>query len=258
MTKDERLDRVVEMLKQENGLPVQMIADRLAVSHMTVRRDLETLVEKQLVRLIHGGVLLNPDVFSVSRAGAYSLIAAGSVNAQQKRRIGAMAAGLIEPNDTIIIDIGSTTEWIARYVPENMSLTVLSYGLNIVTETARRPGCTSVFAGGILYPDTLMFDSPEARTLMGRYRANKAFISAAGVSRDLGVTCVNAYEREMKLIALESSEQVILVADSSKFGVVRPEYFADLSAFSLVITDDGLSEEHKSAFSEKGPDVLLA
>jgi DeoR family deoxyribose operon repressor len=258
MTKEERTSQIVEMLKQENGLPVQIIADRLGVSHMTVRRDLETLVEQELVRLIHGGVLLNPDVFSVSRGGTYSLIAAGSVHAHEKRLIGARAADLIEPNDTVIIDIGSTTEWIARYLPENRGLTVLSYGLNIVTETANRAGCTSVFGGGVLRPDTLMFDSPEARQLVSRYRANKAFISAAGVHSELGVTCVNAYEREMKLIALESSATAILVVDSSKFDVVRPEYFAEVAAFSFVITDSGLTDEYRRDLEACGTQVIIA
>ncbi len=240
MTKEERLDRIIDMLKRENGLPIQTIADHLSVSHMTVRRDLETLVNRELVRLIHGGVLLNPEVYATGRDSTYSLIAAGSVNAQKKRAIGVKAASLIEPEDTLIIDSGSTTEWIARYLPETMPLTVLSYALNVVTETARRENCRSVFAGGVLHENLLMFESPEGLEQIRRFRATKAFVSAAGVSGEFGVTCANAYERETKRTVMASAAERILVVDSTKFGVIRPEYFAGLSEFQTVVTDDGV------------------
>ncbi len=251
MTKDERLDRIIDMLKRENGLPVQTIANQLDVSHMTVRRDLESLVERELVRLIHGGVLLNPDVFAVGKDASYSLIAAGSVNAQKKRKIGTKAASLINSDDTLIIDSGSTTEWIARFLPDSMPLTVLSYALNVVTETARRPNCRSLFAGGLLHENLLMFESPEGLALIRRFRATKAFVSAAGVSEEHGVTCANAYERETKRAVMESAAKRILVVDSTKFGVIRSEYFAELDEFDVVVTDSEVSKEVDSMLRKR-------
>lgn len=224
---------------------------------MTVRRDLETLVNQELVRLIHGGVLLNPEVYSVGRDSTYSLIAAGSVNAQKKRLVGAKAVSLIEPNDTLIIDSGSTAEWIARYLPESMPLTVLSYALNVVTETARRPNCRSVFAGGVLHENLLMFESPEGLALIRRFRATKAFISAAGISVEMGVTCENSYERETKRVVMDSAARRILVADSTKIDTIRPEYFADLKEFDTLVTDDGISDAVVREFTELGIDVVI-
>ena len=245
------------MLKRENGLPIQKIADHLGVSHMTVRRDLETLVNQELVRLIHGGALLNPEVYAMGKDSTYSLIAAGSVNAQKKRVIGAKAASLIEPDDTLIIDSGSTTEWVARCVPESMPLTVLSYALNIVTETARRPNCRSVFAGGVLHGNLLMFESPEGLALIHRFRATKAFISAAGISVGMGVTCENSYERETKRVVMDSAARKILVADSTKIDTIRPEYFADLKEFDTLVTDDGISDAVVREFTELGINVII-
>jgi DeoR family transcriptional regulator, deoxyribose operon repressor len=258
MTKEERLDRIIDMLKRENGLPIQSIADHLEVSHMTVRRDLETLVERELVRLIHGGVLLNPEIYAVGKDSTYSLIAAGSVNAQKKRAIGAKAAALIEPEDTLIIDSGSTTEWIARYLPETMPLTILSYALNVVTETARRANCRSLFAGGILHENLLMFESPEGLSQIRRFRATKAFVSAAGASEEFGVTCANSYERATKRAVMESAAQRILIADSTKFGSIKPEYFADLSEFHTIVTDDGLSPEMRTSMKKLGIRLVIA
>ncbi len=252
------MDRILEMLKRENGLPVQTIADHLGVSHMTVRRDLETMVGRELVRLIHGGVLLNPEMYAVERGTTYSLIAAGSVNAQKKRVIGAKAASLIEPEDTLIIDSGSTTEWIARYLPEAISLTVLSYALNVVTETARRPNCRSVFAGGILHENLLMFESPEGLAQIRRFRATKAFVSAAGVSEEFGVTCANAYERETKRAVMASAAERILVVDSTKFELIKSEYFAGLSEFDTIVTDDGADRSIIRAVKKLGIRLVVA
>ena len=256
MSKDERLERIVELLKQENGLPVQILAHQLDVSHMTVRRDLETLVERGLVRLIHGGALLDPEVFPLGGGREYSLIAAGAQHSDEKRRIAEAAAKLIGPRDTLIIDIGSTTEWLARQLPYDTELTIISYGLNVVSEVARRPLCTAIVAGGRLHDETLMFDSAEGRQLISRYRANRMFVSAAGVSLDLGVTCINAYERETKLVGMESSAEAILLADSSKMGVVRPEFFAEVSQFSTLITDSGLTDDQASEIEAAGVSVL--
>lgn len=256
--REQRQNRIIDMLKRENGLPVQKIADQLGVSHMTVRRDLESLVENERVKLIHGGVLLNPDLYSVGRESAYSLIAAGSVNAHRKRLIGAAAVKLIKADDTLIIDSGSTTEWIARYLPEEMPLTVLSYALNIVTETAGRHHCRSVFAGGVLHENLLMFESPEGLAQIRRYRATRVFVSAAGISAEHGVTCANSYERETKRAVMESGAERILVADSTKFGVIRSEYFADLTEFEIVVTDVDLPRSDEKRIRELGIELVKA
>lgn len=238
-------------------MPVQDIADQLGVSHMTVRRDLDILAEEQQIRLIHGGALLNPTVYGMGDA-PYSLIAAGSVNADLKRRVGAAAATLIEPEDSLIIDSGSTTEWIARFLPEQISLTVLSYALNIATETVRKDGCRTVFAGGTLHKNLLMFESPEGLALIRRFRARRAFISAAGVSLTSGVTCANDYERETKRAAMESSAENILVVDSTKFDVILSEHFADITEFTTVVTDDAADPNTVVDLKRMGIRVILA
>ncbi len=257
MNKDDRLDHIIDLLKQENGLPVQILATQLGVSHMTIRRDLETLVERGLVRLIHGGALLNPEVFQLGAGRNYSLIAAGARSSEEKRRIAAAAVEMVEPHDTLIIDIGSTTEWLARQLPSDIELTVISYGLNVVSEVARRPQCNAIVAGGRLHGDTLMFESAEGRDLISRYRANKMFVSAAGVNADLGVTCVNAYERETKRVAMESAAEAILLADSSKVGMVRPEFFAELSQFGALITDSGIAESDADRIRAIGVSLVI-
>ena len=258
MKKQERLRRIKEMLQQENGLPIQTIARHLGVSHMTVRRDLELLVERNEVKLIHGGVILPPRSDQHNGYSPYSLNSAETVMTEEKRRIGILAAGLIEPQDTLIIDSGSTTEFLARNIPADMRLTIICYALNIISASASLGDCRQVFAGGTMHENTLMFESPEGLQLIKRHRATKAFVSAAGVHLDFGVTCLNAYERETKRTVIESSDQKILLADSSKFGLIRSDYFAELSHFDTVVTDTGVAPHFAEQMNELGIRLMLA
>ena len=132
----------------------------------------------------------------------------------------------------------------AKSIPDTLQLTVLCWALNILVEVHRREKCSLIFAGGSLHENSLVFESPEAVDLISRYRANKAFISASGVSEKLGVTCTNTYEIELKKASIRSSLARILLVDSSKFGKIQAAYFADLPEFSSVVTDTGISQEY--------------
>jgi len=258
LNKSDRLSRILGILEDAKASNVQELARELDVSHMTVRRDLVQLVEEERVKILHGSVILHPRSDARSRDSHYSLIAAGARNPERKRAIGALAATLVEADDNLIIDSGSTTEYLAKYLPEDRPYTVLSYALNIISETVRRKNCRTLLAGGLFHENTLMFESPEGLETLMRFRATKAFISAGGVSDRFGVTCMNAYERKHKMATLESSIKKILVVDSSKFGLVRSDHFAELAAFDEVVTDSGISEEYVSIIGELGLKLHVA
>ena len=253
----ERIDAILRLLQDSGGASLQELAGQLSVSEMTVRRDLAVLEEEKMIRLVHSGAMLNPGVLE-SGQPRYSLAEAGGRHTEEKRRIGRLAASMIEPEDVIIVDSGSTTEWLVRSLPTEIPLTLLCFALNILVEAHRHSGCRLVFAGGALHENTLMFDSPEAVELVRRYRANKAFISASGISERLGVTCSNTYETRLKQAAIESSLTRILVADSSKFGRIQPAYFAEIEEFEVLVTDRGIDAEHAEAVRQAGLRLELA
>lgn len=103
-----------------------------------------------------------------------------------------------------------------------------------------------------------MFESPEGISLIKKTRATKVFVSAAGVHENLGVTCSNNYEVLTKQAIINSSLEKILLVDSSKFGVVKSAYFADLDDFDTIITDDGISNEWKEIIHTKGIKLIIA
>jgi DeoR family deoxyribose operon repressor len=237
----DRLAAIVEILQVQNAATLAELAEQLSVSEMTIRRDLNLLAHDNIVKVLHSGAVLNPGSVGTSR---YSLTEAGAQQREAKMAIGVKAASLLEEGDIIVIDGGSTTEYLGKSIPDSLQLTVLCWALNILVEVHRRETCSLVFAGGSLHENSLVFESPEGVELIKRYRANKAFISASGISEKLGVTCTNAYEIEVKRAAIRSSLERILVADSSKFGTIQPAYFADLSEITTVVTDSGIPDEY--------------
>ncbi len=106
--------------------------------------------------------------------------------------------------------------------------------------------------GGAFHKNTQMFESPEGLELIKRTRANIAFVSAAGICKKFGVTCVNQYEIETKSAIIESAFTKVLLADSTKFTTIRPAYFADVSAFDIIITDSGITQDWIEFIESKG------
>ncbi|AEV29340.1 transcriptional regulator of sugar metabolism [Sphaerochaeta pleomorpha str. Grapes] len=240
MTKNARLEKVREYLKQNKSATIQELATMLDVSHMTIRRDLAMLAQDDKLKLIHGGVIFHEEE---EHKDKYTISLARIHMQEEKKRIALKAVSLIEKGDIIIIDAGSTGELIASYLPENIPLTVICFALNIATIVASKPNCSLIVTGGFFHHSSLVLESTEGLNLLKQNRANKTFITASGVSVNLGVTCSNFFERTTKQASLKAANTKILVADSSKFDLIKSGHFADLSDFDIVITDNKVSEK---------------
>jgi len=239
-----RLNKIIEHLREYNSADVKELAKTLYVSDMTVRRDLKILESQNIIKLLHGGAFINPGESGSSIDAGYTLPAATAMRNPEKKRIAEKAVSLIEENDVITIDSGSTMEVFSKLLPIDMQLSILCYSLNVLNEVAKRKNSQIIFAGGLFHERSLMFESPEGLSLIRRTRTNKAFISASGANAELGVTTKIQHERDVKEAIMESSQNRILLIDSTKFGKVQTNYFANLEDFEVIITDDGISEEY--------------
>ena len=253
--RSKRLNQLVALLKENDTMTVRRLAELLGVSEMTIRRDLGTLKNEDIVDRSYGAATYHRN--SVMDNGApnhepYSLYSAKIQRNEEKDRIGKFASTLIEPGDVVIIDSGSTADKLARYMPEDMDITVLCYNYNVLSRLIHKTLTKLIFPGGYYHATEQLFESPQAIELIGQIRATKAFISATGVHEKLGITCANNYEVPNKRMVIQSAQTKILITDSSKFGKVSPAYFAQLSEMDMVITDEGLSPEWKNIIEESG------
>jgi DeoR family deoxyribose operon repressor len=215
----------------------------MGVSEMTIRRDLAQLRLDNMVSLVHGAAIFRPGQNGIVQEEDYYLSLEKTVNNPEKERIGREAARLVEPGDTVIIDIGTTTELMAKHIPPVHPVTVLCFTVNALLELHKKKVENLIMGGGYYHAKTQFFESPETISLIQRTRASKYFLSAAGVSREMGLTCANQYEVNVKQACIASSLKKILLADSNKFDQIRPAYFASLNTLDTVITDSGISPQ---------------
>jgi DeoR family deoxyribose operon repressor len=255
VNKNERIKMIVNRLRQKNAVTIKELTSALEVSEMTIRRDLSLLEADDVIEIIPGGAILKPH--EEPDGERYLIDHEETRKTREKVKIGKKAASLIVPNDTIILDVGSTTEYIAKFIRDDLPVTILCYSLNILVDVYRKKGSNPIFAGGYFHKDTLMFVSQEGTALVKKTRADKSFISAAGFHETLGVTTVYPYEIETKKAAISSSNTRILVMDSSKFGVTKAAHFAEIEEFDIVITDSALGEKYRRIVGEAGIELIL-
>ena len=253
---EKRLKRIIKMLRLSNPTTVNNLASVLGVSHMTIRRDLDLLKERNLVDIFHGGVILRDDN-KRSKQHPYSLSFANKQMNREKKHIAAKAAALIGSGDTISLDTGSTIEYFARSLPDCIPITVICFTLNSLVHISKLEKADIIFPGGYFHENTLMFESKEGIELITSHPATTAFISASGVSLDIGVSCSNEYELKTKTEMMKSADKKILLVDSSKFNKVKNTLFAELTDFDVIISDTGIPDEYREHCKNNGIELIL-
>jgi len=247
-SKRSRQNKLIEIIKSQGIQPVRELANILDVSEMTVRRDLEDI----------GSLTVPKNNITSQDNGNHNLLSVLEKFNEQKSAIGKMAASLISPNDVIIVDTGSTVFRMVQYLPTNYNLTVLCYNANVLFELRHRQDITILFCGGLYHPKTEMFESTEGIQYIKRLRANKVFLSAAGMHEDLGITCENMYEVITKQAVIQYSRERILMIDSSKFGQVKSSFFCEISEIDSVITDQMVPEHWRNLLRKKKINLNIA
>ncbi|MGA2613757.1 MAG: DeoR/GlpR family DNA-binding transcription regulator [Spirochaetia bacterium] len=254
--KKEHWKSVVQLLSQNGDMSVKEIARFLDVSEITTRRYLMQMEKERLIDRTHGGARL----FDSSRMviERYTIGEHSEQSARQKSLIGLKAASLVQPNETIFLDSGSTTPYVAKYLDKDLPLTVVCYTFLNALEFYNRKNTNLILLGGFYDRDSTIFHGSQDSSFLRGMRADRAFISAAGIDARLGLTTFFYFEADIKKMMVQSAKQVILVADSSKFGKTSVSHFADLSQVHVVITDQGVRSEDAVMLRDRGIQLIIA
>lgn len=241
-SKQDRISFILSFLANKAGASINELAAEIGVSVMTIRRDLEELSNQGYTTVIHGVAILNDNQDGSKIKKEYSINEERQNMAHCKDVISIEACKLIEPNDIILIDTGSTTERMLSHLSSDFLITVVGYTFNIMSACKSYSNISLICGGGFYHRNTELFDCPEGVELISRLNINKCFMAAAGVNMKGNLSCIEQYELPYKKAAINSSSMRILLVDSSKFGKMRPCMFSNLSDFDLVITDKFLGE----------------
>lgn len=245
-----RINALLNTIKERPSASIKELATMFEVSEMTIRRDLAYLEKEGVLSQIE--YLPKSVPYSRSTPSEYIFSNEAVKNLEKKERIAKFAESMIEPEDVVILDNGSTTCLIPKYIPDSKEMTIVCYNYQILSQIYNRKNISIIFTGGHYHPDDMLFEAPETILLLQRIRANKLFVSASGIHVTLGMTCSNNYEVSTKHAVLDSSYQKILLADSSKFGQIRSCYFGSLDLIDTIVTDSGISDYWRNYIDEMG------
>lgn len=239
--RDERLLELATLMEKHGVMRLRDAAAQLGVSEMTIRRDMAQQSASRNGGDPAGGLnCLGGYIFSSQDNNGnsdYSLDHESDCHAAAKAQACAEAAAMIEEHDTIFIDCGTTTPHLARLVPENKSVTVVCYSLNVAEILAPREDVRLIVLGGMFHRSAASFSGEESIETLKKLIINKAFISAGGVHDEHGVTCSHFHEIPVKQMAISRAMESYLVVDSSKFGKVRSAPFAQIAQFRRVFSN---------------------
>ena len=235
--RDERLSELAGLMANHGVMRLRDAAAQLGVSEITIRRDMAQ--QNGTNGAVCGFHCLGGYIISAQDGAGgsdYSLEQESDSHAAAKAQACADAAVLIEEHDTIFIDCGTTMPHLARLVPENKSVTVVCYSLNIAEILSAREDVRLIVLGGVFHPSAASFSGEEGIETLKKLTINKAFISAGGVHDTHGVTCSHFHEVPLKQMAISRAVESYLVVDSSKLGRVRSAAFAQISQFRQVFS----------------------
>ncbi|GIP39468.1 putative HTH-type transcriptional regulator YulB [Paenibacillus sp. J31TS4] len=227
----ERYEKIVQLVNDRGSIRVTELSELCQVTEETIRRDLDRLEEAGKLLRSHGGAIRirdqQPEVPYFERE---------VTNADEKKRIAREAVKLIEPGDRIVLDASSTAWYMASLVPD-IPLTVLTNSIKVAMELSGKEKIEVISTGGILAQRSLSFVGPLAERALEAYHVDKVFLSCKGIHLEWGISESNELQARVKQKMTGSADKLILLADSSKFGVKAFTHVADLHAASAVITD---------------------
>lgn len=251
LRKDERRNRIMDELRISPHVRISVLAEKYAVTTETIRRDLDALSEQGLVDRAHGGASARPmGVQPPAYERRTELV-------EERARIGAAAAALVQGGEVLMIDAGSTTTQLARMLAHaGLGLTVVTNCHAVATELVvadtRLVMCPGEFDGR----EAAVFGTDTSEFLR-RFHANKTFVGASGLAAD-GFSDVNRSAVWIKRSMIERADEAWLLADHSKFDARLLEVVAPLSALTGIVVDRGPTGALRSAIERAGVRLVVA
>jgi DeoR/GlpR family transcriptional regulator of sugar metabolism len=237
-----RQDEILRVLKTDGAASIAEMAERFEVSEMTVRRALSKLAGAGLIIRTPGGAMAAP-----SNSLEKNFLDRARHMAGAKDAIGRAASAQVKEGETVVLDSGTTTRYIARHLASRKGLAVVTTSLAVLEELTGSKGVSVQLTGGVYRRSSHdLFGASVIEALEG-IQADKVFFGAAALSFHKGVM---NYDAEMPRALLRAAKQRILVLDSSKIGIDAVYRFCPTTSCDLVITDEGIKPAHLARLVE--------
>jgi len=248
MLLDQRRSGVLEILEKKGFVSLKQLADEISASESTIRRDLEYLESIGQVRRTRGGAAYVGESLS-------GFDDRRSLALREKQRIGKCVAELVGPGETIILDGGTTTLEVSRHLG-GKSLQVVTNSLPIVNHLVGVPDIELIFLGGYLYPKTGVALGALTVAALKQIQARRLIMGVGGIT-EAGVFNSNSLLVEAEQQMMDSADEVIVVADSGKFGHSEFARLCGLERIQRIVVDSGISQAWQERIREFGIELIV-
>jgi DeoR family glycerol-3-phosphate regulon repressor len=252
MRQSTRQSAILEAVTRLGTCSVIKLASDLGVSDETIRRDIKALAEAGRVVKIHGGVSL-PDLL---RESAFEQRL--RENADPKKAIATLAARQVGNGESVMLDTGSTTAYVAYALREHRDLTVVTNSIDIARALATRNGNRVYMAGGELRADDGAALGPSATAFIEQFRVRTAILSIGAIDERDGLMNYDLAEAAFSRVVVSRADRTIVVVDRSKFGRRASVRVLPWDAIDMLITDEAPREPFARQIAEANVEVLIA
>jgi DeoR family glycerol-3-phosphate regulon repressor len=232
-----RQSEILALLRQSGRVGVEDLATRFGVTLQTIRRDLNELSEADALVRVHGGAMIASSVTNLAYE-ARQLVAHHS-----KRRIGEAAARLVPDNASLLINIGTTTEEVAKALSNHSGLLVITNNLHVASELYHNTAMQVIVTGGSVRQGDGGIVGAVTVAQIQQFRVDLAIIGASAIDADGTLLDFDVHEVEISRAIVEHARRVVLVSDSSKFSRTAPVRIANFQDIDIFVTDRLPSEE---------------
>ncbi|AQP48116.1 DeoR family transcriptional regulator [Tessaracoccus aquimaris] len=237
----QREDQIMARLNDDGALTVSGLSADLGVSEVTIRGDLRTLENRGLLVRTRGGA--RPTTWK-------SVLQREQINVDAKQRIAQKAASMVLDEDTVMMEAGTTTATIVRYLGGRRGLQLVTNSALVFNSARANPSLNVILTGGVFRRESESFVGPTAERAIADFNTRLAFLGTDGFSPERGLTTRFVEGGQIASQMSGRAEETWLVADSSKFGQAGFVSFLPLDKVTGIITDSGLSREAVEALQE--------
>lgn len=254
---EERRSLIMQELERNHIVKVAELSDQFGISQVSIRRDLDHLEARGLLRRVHGGAV-SVSTFPLGNNLRTKMHAQG----EKKERIGQAAARMIAKGERVILDSGTTPLQVAKHLSQKLvnnfgNLTVITNSLPVVHALGPNTSVHLILLGGIYLHEYQVVVGPQTIDHLKGLHADKMFLGTDGLTFSQGITTANVLEAEVDRAMVRAATEVIVVSDSSKINVMGLVTIMPLNEIDKLITDSDASPDFVARLQDEGVDVIL-
>lgn len=233
-----RIRKIEELLRDMHSLSIDYLCEYFNVSKNTIRRDIAEMDKNGCIKKVYGGIVLKETQEPVQEDKCGHNWVMNTTNLEAKMKIAQMAADLVEDEDVIYIDIGTTTALLLPYIENKKNVTIVTANIHAINAAVEAEKFNIIATGGTLYPPSKAFVGPSVTRSLSMYNISKFFMSTIGVSIENGATSASPLDCEIQYLLTSKPGKHYLMMDTSKLDAPSLVSYGTLEGFDAVITNE--------------------